>query len=292
MNRDRDALRGFIRENGFATMETELLPAARPSIRLESIPSNETQIPLGASKLGGLPDLPPSLSWPRLARLQNQALPFLAQINLGETHPFDEEKWLPEAGWLYFFGDPFSGTERDLCRVFFYSGDGATLQRQSPPENLIEVELWNDRAAYYPAARLMPVAEVNLPTNDANFTEPPFPPGKTWEDFHRIRELADYRYPPYPPVVNRLLGVTYDIPHDTQMDCVLIAAGHNPYRYVPEIWKPLEPLRKEWQLLLQIDSDRNAGMMWGDAGVVCFHLHQDDFRAQRFENAILNLFSS
>jgi uncharacterized protein YwqG len=42
-------------------------------------------------------------------------------------------------------------------------------------------------------------------------------------------------------------------------------------------------------LLLQIDSEARAGMMWGDLGRIYFMIHKDDLRRRRFENVVLIL---
>jgi uncharacterized protein YwqG len=41
----------------------------------------------------------------------------------------------------------------------------------------------------------------------------------------------------------------------------------------------------EWRLLLQIDSDEEAGMMWGDAGRIYFWLRREDLAARKFDAA-------
>jgi uncharacterized protein YwqG len=47
--------------------------------------------------------------------------------------------------------------------------------------------------------------------------------------------------------------------------------------------KRLSPGALDWELLLQIDSDRGAGMMWSDAGRIYLLIHGDDLRERRFE---------
>ena len=52
--------------------------------------------------MGGLPDLPLSVSWPETG---GKPLGFLGQLNLSETKPFDKDDLLPASGLLYFFYD-------------------------------------------------------------------------------------------------------------------------------------------------------------------------------------------
>lgn len=54
----------------------------------------------GSSKLGGLPDLPPNISWPKF---EGKSMVFFAQINLSELAKFHHDTLFPKTGILYFF---------------------------------------------------------------------------------------------------------------------------------------------------------------------------------------------
>jgi uncharacterized protein YwqG len=43
----------------------------------------------------------------------------------------------------------------------------------------------------------------------------------------------------------------------------------------------------EWRLLLQVDTDDDAKMMWGDAGRIYFWIRDEDLRARRFDKTWL-----
>ena len=45
----------------------------------------------------------------------------------------------------------------------------------------------------------------------------------------------------------------------------------------------------DWQLLLQIDSDENAGMRWGNAGMLYYWIKRDDLKARHFDDTWLVL---
>src|SRR5216683_6961610 len=59
---------------------------------MRSTPCANESISVGASKLGGLPDLPPQITWPRW---KTDYLTFVAQVNLAELPASDS---LPIAG--------------------------------------------------------------------------------------------------------------------------------------------------------------------------------------------------
>lgn len=85
------------------------LPMAR--IAMEDLDGDE--IPVGASKYGGLPDLPEGTAWPMATAIRPHTpeghkypLTFVAQINFAEASPFlgDDPAW-PREGLLSFFFD-------------------------------------------------------------------------------------------------------------------------------------------------------------------------------------------
>src|SRR5262245_9213006 len=71
-----------------------------PSIRLVARPLAD-EPPLGASRIGGCPDLPRGMKWPR--RDGEGPYRFVLQISLAEVAAFDVARVLPKAGLLSFF---------------------------------------------------------------------------------------------------------------------------------------------------------------------------------------------
>ena len=81
-----------------------LAPMARNAIRIHPEIQAEEEIPVGASKLGGCPDLPAGMSWFYTPHT-DVPMSFVAQVNFAEAAPYDTEHQLPERGILYFFYD-------------------------------------------------------------------------------------------------------------------------------------------------------------------------------------------
>jgi uncharacterized protein YwqG len=84
--------------------------------------------------------------------------------------------------------------------------------------------------------------------------------------------------------INKILGHPDQIQNDMQSECPLVtnsiygdAANRHPRR------KELQKEAKEWRLLLQIDFDDDAGMMWGDVGRIYFWIKADDLANKRFD---------
>jgi len=288
--------RQMIREQGFAEFEDYVLKYARPSIRVytEQVADEDT-IAIGQSKIGGRPDLPRNMDWVTASTEAGKvSLHFIAQFDLKDLKPFDEENLLPEWGILYFFAGPWSIRKMsDQGRVLYFDGDPSLLERKEFPDDipLNKPNEWGER---YDPCSVTFVPEVNLPFDDAAWVEPDYPKGKTWEDFHRLVNSASYppTQHPYINKVNRLLGYNYGIPEDLQLDCQLIADIGIDYNVSQEARNKAEQHKGDWQLLFQMDSDTNAGMMWSDAGHICFYIRHDDLRKRDFTNMCLAFFTA
>jgi hypothetical protein len=95
------------------------------------------RLPIGASRFGGLPDLPPGIEWPRV---EGKLLPFLAQVNLADL-PASKESVLPSDGWLYVFGRFDNDHEDQPVAVLHHRGPATQLVRAARPA---KSEVWPD----------------------------------------------------------------------------------------------------------------------------------------------------
>src|SRR5919112_727583 len=86
---------------GLGRFADSLVQMARPSVRLVADPALPTAEP-AASRLGGAPDLPASIAWPRN---EDVPLSFIAQVNLVDMSAYEAEGVLPSDGLLSFFYD-------------------------------------------------------------------------------------------------------------------------------------------------------------------------------------------
>jgi Domain of unknown function (DUF1963) len=94
-------------EAGFSAADAEALAAAcRPALRL--VPVSGSDVPVGASKIGGLPDLPLDVRWPTG---QFGPMTLCAQLRLADTSELaGVEGWTPGDSLLCFFADLDSET--------------------------------------------------------------------------------------------------------------------------------------------------------------------------------------
>jgi uncharacterized protein (TIGR02996 family) len=112
------------------------LRLARPALRLEMIPNPDEGLPIGGSKLAGLPDMPANAEWPECER---GTLDFMAQINLADVASSVVCRELPREGILSFFVEEsaIDRTDRGGWRVFHFA-DATALVRRPRPASLQE----------------------------------------------------------------------------------------------------------------------------------------------------------
>lgn len=123
----------------------KLLRNSAPAIRLRPFVV-ESDLPIGASRLGGVPDLPASHGWPRY---DGRPMTFLAQLRCDELKAaMPGERSLPSDGWLVVFvalepdGNYPPDDDAVRCR---YLSDQAVL-RMSWPDDLPASQRWDVEA--------------------------------------------------------------------------------------------------------------------------------------------------
>ena len=271
---DDDNLARAVDEHGLVDHAATIRALARPSVRLVAAPRDDATIPVGASKLGGAPDLPPGHAWPRRGA---RSLAFVAQLALDDLRRFAGTELLPPDGVLSFFYDaqdqPWGGAdEADGWAVQHHPA--ATLVRQA------------GAAAGFAACAIDSFAELTLPPLRSALArslgdEVSDRYGAAVETFQSV-----YRRPPRADgEIHRVLGHPDAIQGDMTRRIEYGWRGADLEKPEPT----LELAARQWRLLLQVDSDHHAGMMWGDLGRLYFWIREDDLRARRWDAARLQL---
>ncbi len=275
MNR-ADAL-AALSSSGLGDISHDLDALMQDSIRITAHPGDDASLAVGASKLGGEPDLPAGTAWPTG---KGQALSFVAQIRLADATPSDAHHALPPDGLLSFFYDATQQTygadpaDRGGWAVLYTPGDSAALQRLAAPATL-------PSAARFKAGAATFSSEVTLPQQPELDM-----PNLSWtaEQKHAYEQAlatfpsqADRALPHH-----RLLGNPDTIQDDMRLECQLAANGVSDVNAPAAA--PLKAGANTWRLLLQVDSDDSLGMRWADAGMLYFWIERDALAARRFDN--------
>lgn len=288
MTPDISALREQI-DASLPRVAAELQALVRNAIRIKTIPvTDEALLPPGTSKFGGLPDLPGDVAWPEW---NGEPLAFIAQFRLEEVAPYDLERLLPATGMLYFFYEAQQSTWGDLpgdkgsARVLYYGGDTARLRGTPFPETLHE---WGRD---YPPCRLELSSEASMPGKQSMYIDELNLSDEELDAYEGLRQWM--KGPDEDFAGHRLFGYPQAIQGDTmQEECALATGGMSvgsPQAYQTEEAEALKKTAPEWQLLLQVDSDDAAGMMWGDAGIIYYWIKAEDLARRDFEGVWLIL---
>lgn len=110
----------LIEEAGLGEHRAALESFAEPAIRFHTHAAVDADLALGASRLGGLPDLSAELAWPDG---EEGPLRAILQLDLRDLAGLDPKERLPREGWLWVFADLYW----DDVRVFFAPGDAALV---------------------------------------------------------------------------------------------------------------------------------------------------------------------
>lgn len=264
--------------SGHADLAAEFKAQVQPCVHL--VTGTQVAGKRIAIKVGGFPDLPDASMWPTH---DGKHLAFLMQINLEEVHALLPESGLPEKGMLFFFcdaGEPpwgYDPKHKGRSRVVYIEEVSKPAAPLEFPKDLPKEGRFKEHPLTGKAAESLP-NPIDLPAyaklNDAD--------QETLFDWYE--SVKDSTGP-----LHQVAGYPCQIQGEMQLECQLASngvdcgdedGGENDPRA-----KALASGANDWRLLLQIDSDDAAGMMWGDAGMLYFWIKEDDLNNRRFENA-------
>jgi uncharacterized protein (TIGR02996 family) len=228
------------------------LRLARPALRFKSARANEAAQDIGASKLGGRPDMPPDVKWPIF---RTEPLAFLGQFNLASLAVSLVSRELPDSGVLsvfYLVDEDYerASDPKGSFRVFHFP-DVSKLARRELQEELRDAERFKP-------CRLTFTEILTLPDVDS-----------PWEKDLGFRNDEQAQYE------GNVLGA---IDEDAGL-------GHCLLGYPCPLQN--DPLHKKtMRHLLTIDSDDGRGgpgWMWGDSGLLYFTIAEEDFQKRHFD---------
>lgn len=271
--RTKEELAVRLREHELGRVATQLAALSMNSIRISARKVHESRVNVGASRIGGRPDLPGGFEWPEW---ESGPMSFLAEIRIKDVVSLDSEGRLPRTGILCFFYDceqvawGFEPEHGAGCRVILTDDRPEALHRFEFPAGL-------PKGSRFEVAELDFRNELTLPPEDSTLVEPLGLDGAESETYSEFLEEIS---PPEGQPVNRLLGHPDQIQGDMQLECQMASHGlrdHNDSR-VEELKKGA----RDWQMLLQLDSEEELGITWGDSGRVYLWMPGGDLRTGDF----------
>lgn len=269
-------LRQLIDEHGLSDYQAAILATVRPAIFWQLGPTEQGQ--LGQSRIGGIPDLPASLPWPKDASLDRYRS-FLLQINFAELPSFDGNP-LPERGMLYMFTGEI---EDDSDQLIVYTGSEQLTPRVLPDEAEFVTDWYDDLVPHRLVFELTP----DIPrwaTSD-------------YEDLGAILDdeavLDDLGRALSGKSAGKLLGHVSGIGHDPREDAYVVREINHDWLYNYEQRSTLDmTAARSWHNLLEIDSSQAVNVMFSDAGYLQVLIHGDDLLRQNYSRVYVNLESS
>lgn len=268
----------LIRQYAPARLQDAVIERLLPAIALAATRTPDAEIPVGASKFGGAPDVATGFEWPmwkpatfgQSTNVQSHGeaapLSFVAQINLDEIAPFDIEHKLPSSGLLsffYFMANEDQWPNGDLeqaggWRVFHF--DGNLSRAEVPEEARIERGLLT--------ATITPSAVWSAPKHPYYINGEQWNdwPGEDFEAWMTINAVFEK------DATHLMLGYPRDIQDDARL----------------EVANRLERgTLHDWHLLLQMDTDDEIDWMWGDVGAMFYLMHRDDLANREWDKCWL-----
>ncbi|MDC0673945.1 YwqG family protein [Nannocystis radixulma] len=271
---------------GLAEHAAEVRALARPALRLHLDPDEEdddSTCPMGQTRLGGEPDLPPSCAWPEV---DGVLLTFVAQFDLAELVGRPAAGELPAHGLLSFFYAPIppDGVRGHPVRVLHFT-DLDELARRPVPAGVEKLR----------AHAIDLEDEVHFPSLASDFFYESLLPFERVLACHRgRRQGTGEELVPSGPLAyfiagaerineperpfHRLLGHPAAIQGDPYLDIEIAAR--------PQGWDGWEDGTEEalkihlqalrWRLLLQIDAVEQDGLLLNqDGGFFYFWIPAD-----------------
>jgi len=235
-----------------------------------------SESPLGLSKLGGLPNVDSSFVWPIW---KDRPLGFLGQIDLSALPRISDCEPFPSSGLLYFFYDQDQSTwgfdPKDIGSwKVLYSPD-----MNSHPE--AECPLGLPAESIFQEIFLSPQQRITYPTFERLKIDTREYTPREFDIEEHMRNKArpegpEHQIGGYP---NPMQGDEMELDAQLASNGLYCgdSSGYNDIRA-----SSLKDGSKDWQLLLQLDSDDPAGMMWGDAGMIYFWIKTQDLMAHDF----------
>lgn len=265
-------------KSGLQRVASPIASSVMDCMKMISDRKEDRSLPVSASKLGGDPDLPQGFVWPSW---KDTKLEFLLQVNLLELRDTPVSPALPGSGLLSFFYHPdqitwgFDPQDLGSWRTYYFP-DGTSLVSTETPDLNSEF-----RQGPYPACSVTFKPAASFPNPFSALIDSL---KLSDEEFDAYADLYDSMLTNQPQ--HQLFGHPNNIQNPMEIECELVTngvyLGDAKWTQLPDLDHHREK-SKDWRLLLQLDSDENASMMWGDVGMLYFWIRKGSLLAGQLE---------
>ncbi len=286
----RETLTPTLERLGLVRHARAIEAAVRPTLHIVRTRKPDVEIPLGASKIGGAPDLNEGIAWPvrtvqesrswfQRVPAYDQPLDFIAQFDLASLQQYEVGAVLPPTGLLSFFFDPHVV---DVGRVLFQEAASGLARRPVPPDPRKE-----EPRLLHPSS-LAFIEYLGLRDQESLQSAEEL---AEWDDAERPDFAADRRDDaallelyalPFGEPFDRLFGYAFEIQGPMDLGFVLQANGVAPKnaKEWAEAERAYAEAAKEWVLLFQIDGEEAH---WGDGGIIYFWIRRKSLSRRCFD---------
>jgi len=283
----KEPLEANLRRFGLTRVANEIGAYWSPALLLKLKRAGKKSLPVGSSRLGGAPDLPADMAWPRW---RENPMVFVAQFNLEEVTAAQPSHRLPKTGLLSVFmglddGDGMLGMpeSKGMWRVL-WTPAGTAWQRQTMPAVPDELAVFS---RYQEAAITYKPGGYALPQEDSYLVDALQLTPEEQQGYVDLIQQVNQNHPEGQPA-HQLLGHPWALQsNDMEMASARASAGEDPFSaLLPEDPGYAEWLRRAagWQLLLQLGSDESqTNMLWGDAGLYYWFIPRANLFQQNFD---------
>ena len=273
-------------DNKLSEVDKEkIIKLIKPAIGISTKKLQSDNLKIGSSKIGGKPDLPKNISWPKL---NDSHLVFCAQYNVSELEKFDVENLLPKKGIFHIFigineeWNEFSMKQNDT-KIFFTENTENLERKEYPTSFNLERIVEPAEIEYFES--------ITIP-DDENYKLFYF--NDKYEDFyfHFYQDTEEYiaeELNSFTDNMHQILGEDRSVQSSVVYEFSRNELNITDEDYA-EKWNEILENSKTFTNLIQLDCmDSNTNLSkFGGSGVFYIGLKTKELQDKNFNNLIIS----
>lgn len=273
-------------DNKLSEVDKEkIIKLIKPAIGISTKKLQSDNLKIGSSKIGGKPDLPKNISWPKL---NDSHLVFCAQYNVSELEKFDVENLLPKKGIFHIFigineeWNEFSMKQNDT-KIFFTENTENLERKEYPTSFNLERMVEPAEIEYFES--------ITIP-DDENYKLFYF--NDKYEDFyfHFYQDTEEYiaeELNSFTDNMHQILGEDRSVQSSVVYEFSRNELNITDEDYA-EKWNEILENSKTFTNLIQLDCmDSNTNLSkFGGSGVFYIGLKTKELQDKNFNNLIIS----